>query len=110
MEIAALETMRTEEIAALVAAGAAILARRAGAQQRPAQLALLPEAEHLDPATVDLDERLPDGSRRWLSPKEAAPRKKTSADSIIRSINEHGAGIKRGGRYYYDAQFIRSRN
>lgn len=108
MKLDDLESMPTGEIAAIVAAGAAILAKRAG-DPRPVQFALLPDLDPIDPTMVDLDERLPDGSRRWLSPKEVAPRKNVSPDTIIRMIVDENAGIKLRGRYYFDGSFLKGR-
>ncbi len=103
-----LEKLSSSDLAAIIAKAGAILAQRAG-DPRPAQMLLLPELEPLDPASVDLDERLPDGSRRWLSPKEVAPRKNVSPDTIIRMIVDENAGIKLRGRYYFDGWFLKGR-
>ncbi len=103
-----LENLSTPQLAELIARAGAILAKRAG-DPRPAQFALLPDLDPIDPATVDLDERLPDGSRRWLSPKEVAPRKNVSPDTIIRMIVDENAGIKLRGRYYFDGSRLKGR-
>lgn len=107
-----LEAMPTDEIAAVVAAGAAILAKRAGgvsAAAPPRQLNLLPQPEPINPADFDRDERLSDGSRRWLTPKEAAPIVRIDQGTIIRKIKAGGFGIQIGGRYYIDASILRGR-
>lgn len=103
-----LENLSTPQLAELIARAGAILAKRAG-DPRPAQMLLLSELEPLDPATVDLDERLPDGSRRWLAPKEAAAIVGKDADTIIRKIKNDGLGIQIGGRYFADHTKIRGR-
>jgi len=105
-----LSVLPADRLADLIAKASVELARRAGVTTPPVQLALLPEPELIDPATVDLDERLPDGSRRWLTPKEAAPRKHTSSDTIIRMIVDEGAGIKIRKRYYFDASLLKGRS
>ncbi|MDQ1184702.1 hypothetical protein [Agrobacterium larrymoorei] len=96
-----LEKLSSTDLAAIIAKAGAILARRAG-DQRPAQMPLLPDLDPIDPATVDLDERLADGSRRWLAPKEAAAIVGKDADTIIRKIKNDGIGIQIGGRYFAD--------
>ncbi|CUX08646.1 hypothetical protein [Agrobacterium deltaense] len=103
-----LEKLSSSDLAAIIAKAGAILAKRAG-EQRPAQFALLPDLDPIDPTMVDLDERLPDGSRRWLTPKEVAPRKNVSPDTIIRMIVDENAGIKLRGRYYFDGWFLKVR-
>lgn len=103
-----LEKLSSSDLAAIIAKASAILAQRAG-DPRPEQLLLLSELEPLDPATVDLDERLPDGSRRWLAPKEAAAIVGKDADTIIRRIKNDGFGIQIGGRYFADHTKIRGR-
>lgn len=102
-----LEKLSSSDLAAIIAKAGAILAKRAG-EQRPAQFALLPDLDPVDPATVDRDERLPDGQRRWLAPKEAAAMLRLHETRVIDRINA-GFGVKIGGRYYFDMLKYRGR-
>ncbi|MCA2378604.1 helix-turn-helix domain-containing protein [Agrobacterium genomosp. 3 str. RTP8] len=102
-----LENLSTPQLAELIARAGAILAKRAG-EQRPAQFALLPDLDPIDPTMVDLEERLSDGSRRWLTPKEAAPMLRLHETRVIDRINA-GLGVKIGGRYYFDMLKYRGR-
>ncbi|MCZ8158640.1 MAG: hypothetical protein O9256_01950 [Rhizobiaceae bacterium] len=100
----------TADLADLVAIASAELdRRRAGAPAPPVQLGLLPGFDPVDPASVDLSERLPDGSRRWIVPKEAHAITGFSAKTWLRRIEEEGIGVKIGGRYYIDAKRIMGR-
>ncbi|WEX77981.1 hypothetical protein PYH37_002825 [Sinorhizobium numidicum] len=105
-----LEALPTADLAELATAALAELARRAGGDAAaPKQLDLLPELGPIDPTTVDLDERLPDGSRRWLAPKEAAVIVRTDPGTVVRKIKAGGSGVRIGGRYYLDAINLRGR-
>lgn len=106
-----LSALPADRLADLIAKASAELARRAGgAPAAPRQLDLIPPPAPVDPDAIDLDERLPDGGFRWLPPKEAAYRKHTSSSTIIRMIVDGGAGIKRRGRYYFDASRLKGRS
>lgn len=107
-----LTSLPTPDLAALVSRASEELARRAGgvsAAAQPVQLALIPDLDPVDPASVDLEERLADGSRRWVSPKEVAGLLRCSEDSVVRRINRDGIGIRFGGRYRVDVTRIRGR-
>jgi|GEM_PF-2850647 len=107
-----IEHLDTSTLAALVNRASAELARRAGgvsAATRPVQLALIPDLDPVDPASVDHSERLPDGSRRWIVPKEAHAMTGLSAKTWTRRIEEEGIGVKIGGRYYIDAAKLKGR-
>lgn len=74
--------------------------------ERPMQLALLPEFDPID-GLVDLDERLPSGRRRWLVPKEVAALLGCDPDSVCRRIARgEPIGTKIKGRYFIDATRI----
>jgi hypothetical protein len=91
--------------AAIAARATEILAARAGgayaADRVPIQLELIPGTDTIDPRTSDPNELLPDGSKRYLTPKEASPIARCGEDKL-RAMVRGGAGFVIGNRYFVD--------
>ncbi|KQW27031.1 hypothetical protein ASE36_18995 [Rhizobium sp. Root274] len=105
-----LAAIPTSDLAALVAKASQELARRAEAGASPVQLALLDDLAPVDPSEINLDERLPGGERRFITPKQAAALCRLDPGTLIRRIQRGDpVGVRIGGRYFIDVTKIRGR-
>ncbi|NEJ21038.1 hypothetical protein GR247_12770 [Rhizobium leguminosarum] len=79
-----------------------ILAARAGgasaaAPMVPVQLELIPPLPPIDRLTVDINERLPDGRRRWLTLQRAGELLGCGRDAALKKALSVNAAIQMGG-------------
>ncbi|MGO7210257.1 hypothetical protein ACCS75_04025 [Rhizobium ruizarguesonis] len=103
-----LETKPTEEVAAIAADATALAARataivlqRMGAAAAPlmvpVQLELIQPLPPIDRMTVDINEKLPDGRRRWLTLQRAGELLGCGRDAALEKALKVNAAIQMGG-------------
>ncbi|TBB53794.1 hypothetical protein ELH44_08980 [Rhizobium ruizarguesonis] len=97
-----LDALPTSELASIAAKCTAILAARAGgaaaaAPMVPVQLELIPPLPPIDRLTVDINERLPGGIKRWLTLQQAGGLLGCGRDAALEKALRANAAIQMGG-------------
>lgn len=99
-----LDSMPTVKIYSIVARGTAILAERAGgaAVVAPVQLELLEPPPPIDVTTVDVTEKLSNGTPRYVRRKAAAGLLGCGIDKVKDLASTGNAGFRLGSTWWID--------
>lgn len=99
MTLVDIDNLGPAEIAALLEKAAAAIragGATAAAPMVPVQLDLIQPLPPIDKSSVDLNERLPDGNKRWISLEAASQLLDCKRDAALEKVKKAGAAIQIG--------------